>query len=89
MLLLGLLGNGDHGEIMEIREKKAGHERDAGCLCPDRQARLETMGIRVGKKVEMLKKSEGGGPLLIKVDESRIAISRGVAMTILVRRITL
>jgi ferrous iron transport protein A len=88
MLLLGLLRRGEFGEIMEIREKRASHERDAGCLCPDRQARLETMGIRVGKKVEMLK-SEGGGPLLIKVDESRIAISCGMAMKILVRRITL
>jgi ferrous iron transport protein A len=87
MLLLGLLGSGERGEIMEIREQK-GCCRDSGPLCPDRQSRLENMGIRVGKKVEILK-SEGSGPLLIKVDESRIAISRGIAMKILVRRISL
>ena len=43
------------------------------------------MGLRVGKSVEMLSNA-GGGPLLIKVDESRIAMGRGVAMKILVRR---
>ena len=88
MLFLGLLGTGEYGEIMEIREQRTRHDRDSGHSCPDRQARLETMGIRVGKKVEMLK-SEGAGLLLIKIDESRIAISRRLAMKILVRRITL
>ena len=40
MLLLGLLGNGEYGEIMEIREQKAGHEREAGRLYPDRQEQI-------------------------------------------------
>ena len=87
MLLLGLLSSGECGEIMEIRHGARGLGA-AGSLCPDRQSRLETMGIRVGKQVEVLR-SEGGGPLLIKVDESRIAVSRGMAMKILVRRIDL
>ncbi len=43
------------------------------------------MGIRKGKSVEMLN-NEGRGPLLLKVDESRIAVGRGMAMKILVRR---
>jgi ferrous iron transport protein A len=42
------------------------------------------MGLRVGKRVEMLR--NGAGPVLVKVDESRIAVGRGVAMRITVRR---
>ena len=36
--------------------------------------------------IEMLN-NEGRGPLLLKVEESRIAIGRGMAMKIMVRRI--
>ena len=42
------------------------------------------MGLRNGKIVEML--SNGSGPLLLRVDVSRIAISRGMAMKINDRR---
>jgi len=88
MLLLGLMGSGEYGEITEIREHGAGRQGSARSPGPDGKSRLETMGIRVGKRVEMLR-SEGGGPLLIKIGESRIAVSRGMAMKILVRRIEL
>jgi ferrous iron transport protein A len=88
MLLLGLLHSGEQAEVMEIRPQRPGDRLDDGLAYEDRQSRLENMGIRVGKKVQMLS-SGGGGPLLIKVDESRIALSRGVAMKILVRRITI
>jgi ferrous iron transport protein A len=44
------------------------------------------MGIRKGKKIDMLC-NEGGGPVLLKIDESRIAIGRGMAMKIIVRKI--
>ncbi len=43
------------------------------------------MGIRPGKTVEMLN-NEGGGALLVKVDEARIAVARAMAMKIMVRR---
>jgi ferrous iron transport protein A len=43
------------------------------------------MGLRIGKTVQMLTNG-GGGPVLLKVDESRIAIARGMAMKIMVRR---
>ena len=46
-------------------------------------SRAEDMGLRVGKRVVML--SNGAGPVLVKVDESRIAVDRGVAMSIQVR----
>jgi ferrous iron transport protein A len=46
--------------------------------------RVEDMGLRIGKKVEIL--NNGGGPVLVRVDESRIAVARGIAMKIMVRR---
>lgn len=47
----------------------------------------EDMGLRIDKTVEMLNNA-GPGSLLVKVDESRIAIGRGMAMKIMVRRIS-
>ena len=81
MAPLGLLGRGEQAEIMEMRGQK-------GCATGSSNNQLchaEDLGLRVGKMVEMLS-NEGRGPLLLKVDESRIAIGRGMAMKIMVRR---
>jgi ferrous iron transport protein A len=43
------------------------------------------MGLRAGKTIEMLN-NKGGGALLVKIDETRIAIGRGMAMKVMVRR---
>ncbi len=75
MVPLGLLRLGDRAEVVEIIPNK--HQ------C----ARIEDMGFRVGNTVEMLN-NEGQGPLLIKIDESRLALGRGMAMKIMVRRKT-
>ncbi|HOP41125.1 MAG TPA: FeoA family protein [Geobacteraceae bacterium] len=101
MIPLGLLSPGEAGEIAEIRIPSfqrrcrcrkgggGGYNYDCQCGLPAQSAkegvRLEDMGLRVGKNVEML--TNCGGPVLLKVDESRIAIARGMAMKILVRRI--
>jgi ferrous iron transport protein A len=82
MAPLGLLSTGEKAEIVEIKgqidcSQKAGKNQ----LC-----HAEDMGLRAGKVVEMLN-NEGRGPLLLKVDESRIAIGRGMAMKIMVRRL--
>jgi ferrous iron transport protein A len=74
MMPLGLLGDGEAAEIVAV----AG--ADGGTYA----SRAEDMGLRVGKSVLML--NNGAGPLLVKVDESRIAVDRGVAMKIKVRR---
>jgi ferrous iron transport protein A len=83
MAPLGLLSIGERGEILEIRGGRgalaAGTSR---LLC-----HVEEIGLRAGKVVEMLN-NEGRGSILIKVDESRIALGRGMAMKIMVRRIT-
>jgi len=80
MMPLGLLGPGEQGEIITIRSHKA--SCCGGCRT---ECRTEDMGLRVGKTVEMLNNG-GRGPLLLKVDESRIAVDRGLAMKIMVRR---
>ena len=77
MLPMGLLTVGEFGEIVAIGEREALRRRECDC-------RAEDMGLRVGNRVEML--SNGGGPVLVKVDESRIAVARGIAMRIVVRR---
>lgn len=72
MMPLGLLGDGETGEIVAT----PGGSGTCG-------ARAEEMGLRIGKRVEML--NNAAGPVLVKVDESRIAVDRGVAMKIKVR----
>jgi ferrous iron transport protein A len=74
MVPLGLLQLGDTAEVVEIMSGKHSF------------ARIEDMGFRIGKIVEMLN-NEGRGALLIKIDESRLALGRGIAMKIMVRRI--
>jgi ferrous iron transport protein A len=72
MVPLGLLIDGEAGEIVGV----SGAERTSA-------SRAEDMGLRIGKRVLML--SNGTGPVLVKVDESRIALDRAVAMRIKVR----
>jgi ferrous iron transport protein A len=82
MTPLGLLSKGEQAEIIEIKgQKDCGHGSSKNHLCY-----AEDMGLRVGKVIEMLN-NEGRGPILLKVDESRIAISRGMAMKIMVMKI--
>lgn len=98
MFPMGLLASGERGEVVEssaadaaFGSEVAGHEHKAGCRgcgCRGRAGttgRVEDMGLRPGRVVEMLA-NEGRGALLVKVDESRIAVSRSVAMKIMVRR---
>lgn len=78
MIPLGLLHPGEMAEVVKIL---AGNDPCAHDPC----ARIEDMGFREGKLVEVLN-NRGGGPLLLKIDESRLAMGRGMAMKIMVRR---
>jgi len=74
-----------HGEN-KSESAAASTSADHQC-CKDKEkseVRVEDMGLRIGKKVEIL--NNGGGPVLVRVDESRIAVARGIAMKIMVRR---
>jgi ferrous iron transport protein A len=82
MIPLGLLSPGEQGVITEIRLNLA-----SGTCCTERQkcdCRVEDMGLRVGKTVQML---NNGSPILLKVDESRIAVDRGMAMKIMIKEV--
>ena len=87
MMPLALLSPGESGEIVSVNVQTHEDKPCCGQCGGERhksETRIEEMGLRAGKIVEML--SNGAGPLLLRVDESRIAISRGMAMKINVRR---
>ena len=82
MIPLGLLSPGEQGVIIEMRLFPAGDPCSAErqkCDC-----RVEDMGLRIGKTVQML---NNGSPILLKVDESRIAVDRGMAMKIMIKEV--
>lgn len=81
MLPLGLLSAGERAQVTEIVFGKGrGPQQGAAAEL----VRLEEMGLRPGKVVEVLNNA-GQGPILLKVDETRIALGRGVAMKVLVQ----
>jgi len=81
MVPLGILSKGECAEIVEIKRQKGYGHGSKNQLC-----HAEDMGLRVGKIIEILN-NEGCSPILLKIGEVRIAISRGIAMKIMVRRI--
>lgn len=89
---LDLLSAGEQAEVVDISHcggcgggchsgdrpaNRPGHKKQ------DRITRAEEMGLRIGKKIEMLKND--GNLLLLLVDETRIAIDRRMARGIRVR----
>jgi ferrous iron transport protein A len=87
MVPLGLLAVGETAEVAETRIEEL-FAPCSGCKCdrPECFGRLEDMGLRAGKTVEILNNHRAHGVLLVKVDDSRIALNRGMAMKIMVRR---
>ena len=86
MMPLALLSPGESGEIVDIRV----HEEKKTCCgqCNGERHksdnRIEELGLRAGKVISML---NNGAPILLKIDEARIAIDRSLAMKIMVRRV--
>ena len=74
MVPLGLLSAGEAAEVIAVR----------GTETATWAGRAQDMGLRIGKRVEML--TNGAGAVLVKIDASRIAVDRTIAMRILVRR---
>lgn len=92
-MTLGLVSSGEQCEIVEIghcggcrggcheNRKMHGHAHGGQ---QKNATRAEEMGLRVGKRVEILRND--GDLLLLLVDEARIAIDQRMAMNIMVRR---
>jgi ferrous iron transport protein A len=70
VLPLGLLSVGERAEVSDIKSR-------------GKHQRLEELGLRKGKEVEVLNTGHPG-PFLIKIDETRLAIGHGIAMKIMV-----
>lgn len=77
MMPVGLLSNGEKGQIIRISEIKEQKRAQSN--------RLEDLGIRQGQHIEMLN-NDKKETILIKIENSRLALSRGLAMKIFVRR---
>ena len=90
-MMLGLMSPGEACEIVRVS-----HCGDCAGACDEHgrhgarrgadttKTRAEEMGLRAGKKIEMLRNE--GNTLLVLVDNTRIAIDRRMAMKITVRR---
>lgn len=83
MVPIGLLSAGERGEVCQPGRPQTENPGDCGCISDGVHARLEDLGLRHGQPVEMLS-NDGRGPILVKVDNSRIAMDRGIAMKIMV-----
>ncbi|UWX57160.1 ferrous iron transport protein A [Chlorobaculum sp. MV4-Y] len=89
MAPLGMLGKGEVGEIVNLRAGggcEHGHGRHHHAHGRENGKRLAEMGFSVGQTIEIIENSPGM-PLLVRVHDSRVAIDRGVAMRIMVRRV--
>lgn len=87
MVPLEALNEGESGEIAMISQggcRKGKHFR--GPNCNNENCRMSDLGLRVGKKIKLLQKGRRG-PLLVKVDESRIAIGKGMAERIQINKL--
>lgn len=86
MMPLGLLSPGEAGEIVSVKIHQAKKECCGQCSGERHRSdnRIEELGLRIGKTVSML---NNGAPILLKIDEARIAVDRGLAMKIMVRRV--
>lgn len=77
---LAFMKEGEKGEIVDFACKCRRGSRNGG-----RENQVMTLGLRSGKSIEMLA-NRGHGPLVVLLDETRIALGRGMAMKIFVRR---
>jgi ferrous iron transport protein A len=83
MMPLGLLSTGEVGEIVAIRGTQGASACGADSGKCD--SRIEDLGLRVGRTVEMLQNA--GSPVLLKVGESRVAVDRSIAMKIMIKEV--
>lgn len=75
MIPLALLSEGEKAEIIDFIKK------GRSILC-----HLRDIGLFAGKVIEVLS-NQGNGPILLRINDTKIAIGRAMAMKIMVRRI--
>jgi ferrous iron transport protein A len=77
---MSLLNTGERAEILKVKREDGDSNGFNQNLF-----RLDEMGLKPGKEIEMLQSDKS--ILLIKIDNSRIAVSRKIAFKIFVRKI--
>ncbi len=88
MVPLNDLNEGESGEIVAIYEPESQSEKaDFLERCRRKHCRVNEMGLRKGKVVQILRKQKRG-PMLLKVDDSRIAIDKGIIDCIQIRNLS-
>ena len=83
MVALGLLSSGERATVVEVRGTPPETHHEAHSK--SHHKRVASLGLREGQTVEMLTNG-GRGPLLVMVDNSRIAIARRMAHNIIVKK---
>lgn len=51
------------------------------------QRKMSTMGVRVGKVIEVMARQPAGGPMVIKIENFTVTLGRGMAMKVSVEKI--
>lgn len=77
MFPIVMLNIGEKAFIEEIFFKGSFDQKYCG--------RLESMGLRSGAQIQVLK-NDGRGPVVVMVANSRIALARGIAKKIMVNK---
>lgn len=97
MIPLALLNEGERAIIKKINNLEVDfltseemNPCEGGCLfCKKNkgqtEARVKNFGLKVGQVIEV-KLNQPGHPLLVSLENTQIAISRGLAMKILVNK---
>ena len=86
MLSLSLLHNGDRAEVVDVAFSLTdNHTKKNPIDGRMLENRIESIGIRIGKTIEVLNKRKSG-PMVIKIDDFRVVVGRDLARNIKVRR---
>lgn len=93
MIPLGLMREGERGVISEVKDEKLLHSLGSleevcskGCLfCKKEASKIKSLGFMPGMAIRVIK-NEPGHPLLVLLENTQIALSRSLAMKILVEK---
>jgi len=75
---------GERGKILSIDECHGLRRRHGKGRCHGTKRNLQTLGIREGKSVEVHTRQPMGGPIIIKIDNMKLTLGRGMARKIMV-----
>lgn len=88
MFVLGMLRSGEKAEVVTLKMGSPECLSAGGQFNKKQRAlmRLESMGIREGKTIELVQNC-GTGLVLCKIDSATYAIERNLAMKVVVKKI--